>query len=218
MAAVRLWTTAVLLVVAGCGYVGAESHTSFKSLKKAFTVTSQIEGPYAAENLARAGLDSIRVTWSLNASYAADAAAFREVQVKLCFAPPSQLNRKWRKGSDDLHKDKTCDIQISRAPYTAAAGPSSVTTESWVVEKNVPKATYFVRLYARNANGTIVAFGQTTDALKKSNLFAVRGISGRAASIDASAAVFSAFSLVALVGYYLYERRAIKQQSHALDE
>eukprot|EP00246_Nothoceros_aenigmaticus_P002335 TRINITY_DN13185_c0_g1_i1.p1 TRINITY_DN13185_c0_g1~~TRINITY_DN13185_c0_g1_i1.p1 ORF type:complete len:209 (-),score=17.37 TRINITY_DN13185_c0_g1_i1:451-1077(-) len=205
MASAVPWLLSLCLVIlTWCDF--AECGVSFKTLQRTLIVSSAIQGPDSAENVIKAGLDTLHVSWALNASFAGADAGYHSVDVKLCFAPPSQPNRKWRKTNDDLEKDKTCGFDIVKRPYTAGSN-----TEDWLVAKKVPFAFYFVRVYAHNANGTIVAFGQTTDPKKTANLFQVRPISGRTVSIDVAAACFSVLSLVALISFYVFERRAFKK-------
>lgn len=117
------------------------------------------------------------------------------------------MDRSWRKTNDLLSKDKTCTIDIATQPYTGAAGNST----TWTVGKAVPEATYFVRAYAMDASGEKVAYGQTTNKNKTSDLFVVEPISGRHVSIDIAAGVFSAFSVITLFSFFFLERRKFKK-------
>nr|DAD34426.1 TPA_asm: hypothetical protein HUJ06_005066 [Nelumbo nucifera] len=132
--------------------------------------------------------------------------AYKQVKVKLCYAPISQQDRAWRKTNDDLSKDKTCQFQIIVRPYNS----SSQQSFDWMIERDVPTATYFVRAYAYNSDGREVAFGQSTDGQKKTNLFDIQGISGRHASLDVAAGCFSAFSVLSLFGFLFLEKRKAK--------
>uniref|UniRef100_A0A3Q7GEH7 Uncharacterized protein n=1 Tax=Solanum lycopersicum TaxID=4081 RepID=A0A3Q7GEH7_SOLLC len=42
---------------------------------------------------------------------------YKTVDVKLCYAPVSQLDRGWRKSNNNLKKDKTCQINLVTIPY-----------------------------------------------------------------------------------------------------
>ncbi|KAF9603119.1 hypothetical protein IFM89_033844 [Coptis chinensis] len=154
----------------------------------------------------KSGLDKITVTWTLNQSFPASTAdAYKQVKVKLCFAPISQKDRAWRKTKDDLTKDKTCQFTIADTPYDAS------TVQEWLVERDVPTATYFVRVYALDSSGHEMAYGQTTDAKKTTNLFEIQGISGRHVSLDIAAGCFSAFSVVSLFGFFYVEKKKAKR-------
>uniref|UniRef100_A0A0D3F750 High-affinity nitrate transporter n=1 Tax=Oryza barthii TaxID=65489 RepID=A0A0D3F750_9ORYZ len=143
--------------------------------------------------------NTVTVTWSLNTSEPAGAdAAFKSVKVKLCYAPASRTDRGWRKASDDLHKDKACQFKVTVQPYAAGAGRFD-----YVVARDIPTASYFVRAYAVDASGTEVAYGQSSpDAA-----FDVAGITGIHASLKVAAGVFSTFSIAALAFFFVVEKR-----------
>ncbi|KAL6899336.1 hypothetical protein ACP4OV_005994 [Aristida adscensionis] len=147
-----------------------------------------------------AGEDTLTVTWSLNttAEPAGADAAYKSVKVTLCYAPVSQKDRGWRKSNDDLSKDKACQFKLTQQPYAAGAGRFE-----YVVARDIPTATYFVRAYALDASGTQVAYGQTAVAAA----FDVAGITGIHASLKVAAGVFSAFSVVALAFFFVVENR-----------
>lgn len=154
-----------------------------------------------------AGVDQIKVSWSLNESLPAGAdSAYKKIKLVLCFAPVSQTDRRWRKTYDELKKDKTCQLKITSEAY----GGGAVGSYEYTVERDIPTATYFVRAYALGADDKQVAYGQTTDAKKTTNLFEVVGISGRHASLDIAAGCFSAFSVAALFFFFYVERRKQK--------
>lgn len=144
--------------------------------------------------------------WGLNESLKASGADkdYKNVKVSLCYAPVSQIDRGWRKTVDNLKKDKTCQFTMANRPYDASQTGQSF---DWKIEKDVPSATFFVRAYAYNSTGEELAFGQTTDASKSSNLFEIQGTSGRQVSIEIASVCFSAFSIVSLFGFLLVEKR-----------
>ncbi|KAG0454985.1 hypothetical protein HPP92_024277 [Vanilla planifolia] len=151
----------------------------------------------------KAGKDHIMVTWALNRSFpAATDLAYEKVLVRLCYAPVSQADRGWRKTADDLKKDKTCQLSVALQPYQR-----SKSVVNYTVARDVPTATYFVRVYALDSSGVKVAYGQTTDAQKTTNLFDVVGITGRHASVDIAAACFSAASVLTLACFLVAEKR-----------
>lgn len=142
------------------------------------------------------------ITWSLNKSYPTGTDSnYKTVKVKLCYAPLSQLDRGWRKSNDNLKKDKTCQINLVTMPYK----PSD-NNFTWTIDKDVPTATYFIRAYVYDSAGEVVAYGQTTDAHKKTNLFKITAITGRHVTIDVCAACFSVLSVISLVGFYFVEK------------
>ncbi|CAL5396057.1 unnamed protein product [Camellia sinensis] len=175
----------------------------FSSLPQTLVVSAS---PQQGQVL-NAGEDTITLTWGLNQSFTADMAdqLYKNVKVKLCYAPISQVDRAWRKTGDNLSKDKTCQFTIVNKPYQR-----NQSSDQWMVEKDVPTATYFVRAYAYNSAGEEMAYGQTTDDGKKSsNLFEIRGITGRHLSLHVASACFSAFSLASLFGLFWMERRKV---------
>ena len=149
-----------------------------------------------------AGRDQLVVSWWVNESSSVDS-EYKNVKVKLCFAPVSQVDRKWRKTHDDLKKDKTCQFDISEQPYNSNIKNNTIT---WTVERDVPKGIYFVRSYALNSLGNEVAYGQSTHKNKTTNLFMVEPISGRHASLDIATVVCSALSIVSLLGFFIVEK------------
>ncbi|KAL2630175.1 hypothetical protein R1flu_014861 [Riccia fluitans] len=183
----------------------AEGGVSFKSLNRTLTVQAKIQASNATSGLAHVGTDHLVISWAFNSSFAGKDADYVNVKIRLCYAPVSQTDRGWRKTKDDLHKDKTCSKGIAKQKYVATGN-----TTTWRITKDVPGAIYFVRVYAVDALGTQLAFGQTTDKNKTTNLFEIVPISGRHASVDVAAAVFSVFSVGSLMGFLSLE--AIKQR------
>ncbi|GLJ22959.1 hypothetical protein SUGI_0433150 [Cryptomeria japonica] len=182
----------------------------FSTLPRTLVVTSVIWSHNSpASNVAKAGVDELVVTWRLNESLAGGEvdSKYKSVIVKLCFAPVSQVERGWRKTNDDLKKDKTCQFKITEQPYSSSPND----TVTWTVGKDVPGATYFVRAYALDASGTQLAYGQTTNKNKTTNLFVVEPISGRHVSLDIAAAVFSALSVFSLFGFFAVEKFRAKK-------
>lgn len=173
--------------------------TLFSSLQKTLQVTTTTK----RGQVLKAGEDKVTITWGLNQSLAAGTdSAYKTVKVKLCFAPVSQKDRAWRKTEDHLNKDKTCSFKIVEKPYN-----KSLQTLDWIIERDVPTATYFVRAYALNADNQEVAYGQSTNDQKTTNLFDVQSITGRHASLDIASVCFSVFSVVSLFGFFFHEKR-----------
>nr|XP_043615613.1 high-affinity nitrate transporter 3.1-like [Erigeron canadensis] len=177
---------------------------TFTSLKETLSVTTTTKN-----QVLKAGDEQITVTWGFNKTYPAGTDSdYKTVKVKLCFAPISQKDRKWRKTVDLLKKDKTCLQKITAEPYRA-----SNNSFTWTIEKDVPTGTYFVRVYAFNALGEEVAYGQSTNAKKATNLFEIQAITGRSVSLDIASICFSAFSVVALAGFFYMEKRSAKSSA-----
>ncbi|KAJ0638154.1 putative high-affinity nitrate transporter [Helianthus annuus] len=177
----------------------------FSSLPRSlFVVVSTTEG-----QVLKAGEDNITVTFGLNQTVTNQTGeSYKKVKVKLCYAPVSQMDRKWRKTNDNLKKDKTCQFTIYNKPYER-----NVEGFKWDIEKDVPTATYFVRSYVYNDADEEIAYGQTTNDKKSDNLFKIEGISGRSMSIDIASVCFSVFALLSLVGFFFIEKRQSKVKS-----
>ncbi|CAK7357314.1 unnamed protein product [Dovyalis caffra] len=177
----------------------------FSSLQRTLEVTAS---PTSGQAL-RAGVDKITVTWGLNQTLPAGTdSTYKAIKVKLCYAPISQVDRAWRKTEDHLNKDRTCQFKIVARPYNSAN--KTAQSLEWTVEPDVPTATYFIRAYAFNAEEKEVAYGQTTDAHKTTNLFQIEAISGRHTTMDICSICFSAFSVVSLFGFFYNEKRKAK--------
>ncbi|KAK7302150.1 hypothetical protein RJT34_13031 [Clitoria ternatea] len=171
----------------------------FPSLKTTLDVTAS---PKQGQVL-RGGVDKIIVTWGLNKTVPTGTdSAYKTIKVKLCYAPASQHDRAWRKTEDNLSRDKTCQHKIVVRPYN-----KTVQSFEWVVERDVPTATYFVRAYAYDSNDFEVGYGQSTDPKKSTNLFEVHAISGRHASLDISSVCFNVFSVLSLFLFFYVEKR-----------
>ncbi|KAL3824893.1 hypothetical protein ACJIZ3_020922 [Penstemon smallii] len=157
----------------------------------------------------KGGESTLTISWSLNATSSAgiDTSDYRTVEIKFCYAPISQKDRGWRKTVDELEKDKTCQHKIVERPYS----PSN-NTYTATIKKDVPSATYFVRLYVHNSHKEVVAFGDTTDAKKTTNLFEVVAVSGRSIGLDVASVCFSAFSIISLFGFFILEKRRAKNK------
>jgi hypothetical protein len=191
-----------LFVLLSCFTEISYGNVLFSSLKKTLDVTATHKG-----GVLKAGKDTITVSWSFNQSLAAGTDSdYKTVKVKLCYAPVSQVDRGWRKTVDNLKKDKTCKFKILAKAYSAGKN-----TVDWLIERDAPSATYFVRVYAFDAADSELAYGQNTDAKKTTDLFMVQSISGRHASLDTAAISFSVFSIVALFGFFAAEKIKAKR-------
>ncbi|XP_061364881.1 high-affinity nitrate transporter 3.1-like [Gastrolobium bilobum] len=203
MAASGILVVASLLLccLAGTCY----GNVLFSSLKRTIDVTvSSKQGQVLV-----AGFDKITVTWALNKTLPAGTdSAYKTIKAKLCYAPISQQDRAWRKTVDNLSRDKTCQHMVVARPYDASN--KTLHSFEWLIERDVPTATYFVRAYALDSNAVEVGYGQTTDAKKTTNLFEIQAISGRHASLDICSICFSAFSVLSLFMFFFIEKRKSK--------
>ncbi|GFP90587.1 high-affinity nitrate transporter 3.1, partial [Phtheirospermum japonicum] len=104
----------------------------------------------------------------------------------------------------------TCQHKIVSRPYSHSGNNKLIYT----VQKDIPTATYFVRAYALDAHGIQMAYGQTTNAQKSTNLFGIQAITGRHVSLDIASVCFSGFSILSLFGFFYMEKRKAKSQSN----
>jgi len=154
----------------------------------------------------KAGEGELTVSWELNNTKTKiDTSNYKTVKVNLCYTKESQKDRPWRKTEDHLNKDKTCQHAITSKPFNPTN--NSVT---YKVERDVPTALYFVRAYVLDANTNEVAYGQTTG-----DTISITAISGRHASLDIASAVFSAFSVISLAGFFYREKKKAKLAAQA---
>ncbi|EEF51907.1 high-affinity nitrate transporter 3.1 [Ricinus communis] len=192
-------------VLISCLFGSSYGFIFFSSLKNTLVVTATP----SSKQVLKGGVDNITVTWGVNQSLPSGTdSAFKTIDVKLCYAPVSQTDRAWRKTEDELEKDKTCQFKIVSRPYSSANKKESLT---WTIERDVPSATYFVRAYAHDSHGHEVAYGQSTDTHKTTNLFEVQAITGRHVSLDIASVCFSVFSVVSLFGFFYNEKRKAKK-------
>ncbi|KAJ8429608.1 hypothetical protein Cgig2_017442 [Carnegiea gigantea] len=169
----------------------------FSKLPNTLTVTTS---PSGRVNL-KAGEDELTVAWELSKTKTnIDTSNYKTVKVKLCYSPESQKDRPWRKTEDHLNKDKSCQHAITSKPFNPTNN-----SVSYKIERDVPTAFYFVRAYVLDANDKEVAYGQTTD-----DTISITAISGRHVSLDIASAVFSAFSIVSLAGFFYREKKKAK--------
>ncbi|GAB2212767.1 hypothetical protein Drorol1_Dr00020753 [Drosera rotundifolia] len=133
-------------------------------------------------------------------------------KVKLCYVPISQHDRQWRRTvNTNLAKDKTCQFLIVSRPYT-----TGYSTFTMTIARDVPTATYFIRAYAYDAEGKTLAFGQTTNSNKTTNLFEIEGVSGHHTLLDIGSATFSTFSVLSLVWFFYKEKRKTKKTTQGM--
>ncbi|CAM6097058.1 unnamed protein product [Calypogeia fissa] len=181
----------------------------FSTLPHSLTVTATVQNTGNHAGDPKAGEDHIAVQWALNTTFAGQDTTYSKVNLKLCFAPPSQVDRGWRKTVNDLKTDKTCSgASIASQKYTPT-GNSTM----WLISKETPGAMYFVRAYAVDANGVQLAYGQSTNKAKTTNIFKIDAISGRSTSLDIASAVFSVFAVVALFSYLGIETMLNKRKA-----
>ncbi|KAJ0240339.1 hypothetical protein HA466_0224790 [Hirschfeldia incana] len=180
---------------------GATKERLFSDLEKG---ALEVSAKPSRQGVLDAGIDKLSITWKLS-STAKKQANFTTIKVKLCYAPVSQVDRPWRKTENELFKDKTCPHKITTRAYN-----KSSQSFKYTLERDIPTGTYFVRAYAVDAKDHEVSFGQSTNEAKTTNLFSVQAISGRHRSLDIASVCFSFFSVLALLVFFVNEKRKAK--------
>jgi len=94
---------------------------------------------------------------------------------------------------ENIFKDKTCQHAVATQKFNVSGN-----TANYTVLKDVPTAHYFVRAYVLDTAAAKIAYGQNMDID-----LSIVAITGRHASIDVAAGVFSAFSVLSL-GFFFY--------------
>lgn len=203
-------TLLVLSVILACAST-VRAGVNFTTLSKTLIVKATINGVPITDMSGSEliyGDNNITVQWSLNSSFAGMDTNYNFVQTKICFGAPSAVLRKWRKNDPDLSLSKTCKTIIATQKYIAAGNSTT-----YKLHNDVPGGLYFVRSFALNSTvptGTAamnaVAFGQTTNVNRTTNLFKVVAFTGRNGSITGAIIAFSLFSYLALFGFFFVER------------
>ncbi|XP_076901964.1 high-affinity nitrate transporter 3.1-like [Bidens hawaiensis] len=162
----ELHPTSVLLLLS-CFMVASYAHNVHLSTLNQSLIVSDSATP---GKVLKAGVDTLTITWAYNTNLTVSDANYTTIEAKLCYAPLSQTGRDDRKTDDNLDFDKTCPFDITNGTYKRA------NTFTWTIPKDTPSATYFVRVYVINAKNHEIAYGQTTNDQKTTNLFQVDGV------------------------------------------
>ncbi|PRQ17194.1 putative high-affinity nitrate transporter [Rosa chinensis] len=205
MALHGLMLLASLLVLLSCLTETAYGGILLSSLPKTLNVSAsphkpdQVNTPGVLLNFVGniiAGEDKLGVVWSLNNTNfpVGTDAAYKTVNIKLCYAPVSQVGKPGRKTEDDLDKDKTCQIEFYTGPYNASIKWQYYES---TLDRHVPHASYFVRAYVNDSAGVLVAYGQSTGPNKDYNIFVVSGSHKRPKMVSIWFSVFVLFFFVA---------------------
>ncbi|XP_024971275.1 high-affinity nitrate transporter 3.2-like [Cynara cardunculus var. scolymus] len=170
---------AALLLLFSCFATASYAHNvHLSALNQSLTVSTST----APDKVLKTGVDQVTITWSYNQTLPTVADSnYTTVEVKLCYAPVSQSGRDDRKTDDNLDNDKTCPFDIMDGPYKR-----SNNSFVWTIPRDIPTATYFVRVYVINAKNHEIAYGESTNAVKASSLFQIEGVTDD--QVQASAA------------------------------
>ncbi|KAI3759434.1 hypothetical protein L6452_07251 [Arctium lappa] len=170
---------ALILLLISCFATASYAHNVHLSALNQSLIVSTLPAP---DKVLKTGVDQVTITWSYNQTLpTASDSNYTTVEVKLCYAPVSQSGRDDRKTDDNLDNDKTCPFDITDGPYKR-----SNSSFIWTIPRDIPTATYFVRVYVINAKNHEIAYGQSTNAVKASSLFQIEGVADD--QVQASAA------------------------------
>nr|GEW21723.1 high-affinity nitrate transporter 3.1-like [Tanacetum cinerariifolium] len=165
----------LLLLFISCFATASYAHNVHLSALNQSIIVNVTALPTSGQVL-RAGVDNITIMWSYNLSFMATApdtnhTNYNTSRGKLCYAPVSQMGRDDRKTDDLLDVDKTCPVEIMQVPYQRENN-----SYTWMIPSNTTTATYFVRVYIDRANKHEIAYGQSTNENKTTNLFQIDGV------------------------------------------
>jgi len=152
----------------------------------------------------------------------AELAKVTKVQVKACFSKHSTKDRKWRKTKDEIGKDKQCFKKLIEEVHYPAPGSTTAQVESytWTIADTIPKATYFFRVFAYDAEGNTIGYGDSNELDEEpfthENLLVgpdssgigywkVKGYDGLTSGVVTGVVILSITSWVLLISYFVYE-------------
>lgn len=119
--------------------------------------------------------DTARVSWWLNENLTSEL-EYSTFQINLCYSDVDTQGRPWRKGSDNVKVDKQCNAYRAQEGATSPTfvaqdlrwDNTSETGEYLLkVTENQASGAYFMRVYAKNSENTIVAYGSSVDTPSK---------------------------------------------------
>ncbi|GAB2240980.1 hypothetical protein Droror1_Dr00021498 [Drosera rotundifolia] len=124
----------------------------------------------------------------------------------------------------NLFSVKSYGLARARSKSSKFERPSSLTTVAQFTIKTAASqlAALATTLpgktlaYADDSEGKTLAFGQTTNSNKTTNLFKIEGISGHHTLLDIASAAFSTFSVLSLVWFFYKEKRKTKKTTQGM--
>ncbi|GHP07127.1 high affinity nitrate transporter [Pycnococcus provasolii] len=129
-----------------------------------------------------------------------DTADWSTVTLRLCYAPISQVDRKWRSTKDNVQGNTQCKQpglkKIATIPWESGTNTLEYTFQP---SQNVAEAIYFIEALVQNANETYVAKGFSGEKA----FFQVIGWEAVDAGLITAAAVLSALSWASLGIYFI---------------
>ena len=125
--------------------------------------------------------------------------SFKTVTLRLCYAPESQKDRKWRKTKDNFKKNNQCK-QPGLAKIKTMDWPAGQKEVSYDFkpDENVAEASYFVEAYVQDADSKYVAWGSS----KASSHFYIFAWEAIDAGLQTACIILSCISWASLGGYW----------------
>lgn len=147
--------------------------------------------------------DKVRITATLSKPplKTVDGLVADAVVIRLCFSKPFVADRPWRKPSEIIDMDKSCQAPVAKLPLAA----NGTYTAVWAVPKGAPRATWYAQVLVQCQNGTASAWCQT-DSTKEANYIATQIIPSTPTSMKVAVAVCSAIAPAFLAAFFIKER------------
>jgi len=145
------------------------------------------------------------------------------VQVKACFSDHSTKDRKWRKHKDEIGKDKQCFKKlVETQKWPTGSNLAQIDSYKWTVADNIPKATYFFRVFAYDKYQNTIGYGDSNDLMELPfehlgrtvgttngtygiGYWKVKGYDGLTSGVVTGVVILSIVSWALLISYFIYE-------------
>ena len=186
---------------------GAHAFTKYSEMTtKDITVRTAVGSgtQCATDMIAKAGADSITVSWS-GFTPAADST----LTVKLCYDDSELPGKPWRKFKDEIAKNKQCkQTVVESAALQTGIDPTSGTGSVEIeIPRNIAPAKYSIQVLESTAADGFTAWGQDETCS-----FTVDTYDRRPQALVGTMSFFIAFSIVAGTAGYMVDA---KRQSAA---
>lgn len=181
----------------------AEAQTLYADIPGTIDVTTPAmdmtkEPPYSE---VQAGTPDEAGSVAIELSTAEDTSSWATVTLRLCYAPVSQVNRKWRKAKPTVEGNNACKQpglkKIATIPWEAGTTTLEYTFQP---DPNVAAAVYFVEALAQDAEGAYLAKGSTGET---GPFFQVLAWAAVDTGLIAAASVLSVLSWTSFIAYFV---------------
>eukprot|EP01025_Chloroclados_australasicus_P041189 TRINITY_DN4348_c0_g2_i1.p1 TRINITY_DN4348_c0_g2~~TRINITY_DN4348_c0_g2_i1.p1 ORF type:complete len:264 (-),score=18.04 TRINITY_DN4348_c0_g2_i1:52-843(-) len=138
-----------------------------------------------------------------------------KVVVKLCYAKPDTINRKWRKFNDLFKKDKTCLQKTDPIDFAVAENAKLV------LKSTTPKAAFTVSVFVKCADQgdneycylkhPFPSYSNATNAV----YFPAQTMDARPTNLYVAVFICVAIGPILLLAFLIYERGVLAKQAQA---